>query len=110
MNETTDTPPDQSTETFVSYLINQVLADPRTKAQIGSAIRSTLVALGSGWAATHGDALNIVVGVLIAVASAAWGLYQKFRVDRKIRVLKAAAIPAEPPLPPTEEAKKDTAP
>lgn len=79
---------EQRAEGFVAYLVDAVLASPRTQAQIGTLVRTVLVALGSGWAATHGDGINLLVGVLLAVVAGVWGVYQKFRVDRKIRKLQ----------------------
>lgn len=78
----------QKAEGFLPFLIDAVLASPRTQAQIGTLVRTVLVAFGSGWAATHGEGINLVVGVLLAVAAGVWGVYQKWRVDRKIRKLQ----------------------
>lgn len=78
----------QKAEGFVAYLVDEVLANPRTQAQIGTLVRTMLVAFGSGWAATHGEGINLLVGVLLAVVAGVWGVYQKFRVDRKIRKLQ----------------------
>ena len=69
---------------FLQFLINSVLSDPRTKAQIGSVIRGVLIAFGASWASTHAQGIDLAAGILIAVATAAWGIYQKYRVDRKI--------------------------
>jgi hypothetical protein len=50
------------------------------KAAILSAMRSLLLALGGG-AVTNGyvtaDMLQLLVGLAIAVATAAWGIYEK---------------------------------
>jgi hypothetical protein len=72
---------------FLSFVVEAVLSNPRTQAQIGTAVRTVLVAFGSSWAATHGDALNLLAGGLLAVMAFVWGCYQKWRVDRKIRRL-----------------------
>jgi len=85
---------------FLSYLADQVLADPRTKAQIGTTIRSLLVAFGSAWAATHADAINLIAGILLALVTTAWGIYQKFRVDRKIKRLAVAKFPPKEEIKP----------
>jgi hypothetical protein len=84
--------PDQTTEqrdTFWAYLVNALISNPRTQAQIGTLVRTVLVAFGSSWAATHGDALNLLAGVLLAIAAFIWGLYQKWCVDRKIKSMEA---------------------
>ena len=72
---------------FLSFVVELVLSNPRTQAQIGTAVRTVMVAFGSSWAATHGDALNLLAGVLLAVAAFVWGCYQKWRVDQKMRCL-----------------------
>jgi len=73
---------------FVSFLIESILSNPRTQAQIGTTARTILVAFGSSWAATHGDVLNFLAGVLLAGVAFVWGCYQKWRVDRKIQRLQ----------------------
>jgi hypothetical protein len=94
-----DTPSEQPSDNFASYLMQTLLGNPRTQAQIGSVVRGVLIAVGSTWASTHGDAINMIAGIVVAVAAAIWGIYQKWRVDRKIQTLKAAAIPAVPEVP-----------
>jgi len=82
--------PDQITEqrdTFMAYLLTAIIGNPRTQAQLGTLVRTILVAFGSSWAATHGDALNLLAGVLLAVVAFVWGLYQKWKVDRQIKSL-----------------------
>jgi hypothetical protein len=70
---------------FLPYLVDTLLSNPRTQAQIGSAARSILIMFGSSWAATHGDALNLASGVLLAAVAAVWGLYQKWSVAREMQ-------------------------
>jgi len=78
----------QDEQTFWAYLINALISNPRTQAQIGTLVRTVLVAFGSSWAATHGDVLNLLAGVLLAIVAFVWGLYQKWIVDQKIKILK----------------------
>ena len=78
----------QDEQTFWTYLVNALISNPRTQAQIGTLVRTVLVAFGSSWAATHGDVLNLLAGVLLAIVAFVWGLYQKWRVDQKIKILK----------------------
>lgn len=85
------------TEGFMAYLVQSVISNPRTRAQIGSAVRGALIALGSGWASTHADAINVLVGIAIAILSAIWGVYQKYCVDRKIARLKDKIMEAPKP-------------
>ena len=96
-------------QNFVSFVINSILNDPRTKAQIGSFVRWALHAIGTilgtvGMASMSGiikglssnaDLILVVSGVALSVAQLVWGLYQKWCVDRKIVYLKEIAAVSE---------------
>jgi type II secretory pathway component PulM len=95
MSDTTPTLDTSSPQTFAAYLISTVLSDPRTKAQIGSAIRWLLHGAGVALAAypvghlfagvaNHADWIMLAAGGILSVSQLVWRIYQDFRVDRKL--------------------------
>ena len=95
MSDTTPTLDTSSPQTFVAYLIDQALGNPRTKAMIGCGIRWILHGAGVALAArpvghlfqsaaSNSDWIMLAAGVILSGGQLTWGLYQKFRVDRKL--------------------------
>ena len=104
-----------SPQSFVAYLIEQALGDPRTKAMIGCGIRWLLHGAGVALAArpvghlfqsaaSNSDWIMLAAGVVLSAGQLVWGLYQKWRVDQKLAhkdaIIAAADAKDEAPTPP----------
>ena len=102
MNDTETT---ASQDNFWAYLVDTILSDPRTKAMIGCGVRWFLHAVGVALAAypvghllqgvsSNADWIMLAAGAILSLSQLVWGIYQKWRVNRKVTHLQQQVVDA----------------